>query len=161
VRNCGDSQKLPTSTILCPPFLRSVFSFTSRAFAQFAIASVVMLVSWWDLAVPLAIRLCELKVLQMWLSSFDGLSHAGKNWMSPSKFHRAGVRFDNGYQSERLAHILQSAMQHQTVFSIPQGVGRQGFLQISTPTQQESVVASALVNETLHHLGSPAELAPA
>ncbi|HEX4920452.1 MAG TPA: hypothetical protein VFV92_06900 [Candidatus Bathyarchaeia archaeon] len=81
--------------------------------------------------------------------------------MSPSKFHRAGVRFDNGYQSERLAHILESVMQHQTVFSIPQDLGRQGLLQISTPTQQESVVASALVNETLHHLGSLTELAPA
>jgi hypothetical protein len=86
---------------------------------------------------------------------------AGEYWMSPSKFHRAGVRFDNGYQSERLAHILESVMQHQTVFSIPQDLGRQGLLQISTPTQQESVVASALVNETLHHLGSLTELAPA
>jgi hypothetical protein len=86
---------------------------------------------------------------------------ASEYWMSPSKFHRAGVRFDNGYQSERLAHILESVMQHQTVFSIPQDLGRQGLLQISTPTQQESVVASALVNETLHHLGSLAELAPA
>jgi len=63
-----------------PSVLRSVFSFTCRAFAQSAIASVVMLVSWWDLAVPLAIRLGVLKVLRMWLSSFDGLSHAGKNF---------------------------------------------------------------------------------
>lgn len=86
---------------------------------------------------------------------------ASEYWMSPSNFHRADVRFDNGYDSERLAHILESVMKHQTVFSIPQDLGRQGLLQISTPTQQESVVASALVNETLHHLGSLAELAPA
>jgi len=39
-----------------------------------------MLVSWWDLAVPLVIRLSVLKVLQMWLSSFDGLSRVGKNF---------------------------------------------------------------------------------
>ena len=39
-----------------------------------------MLVSWWDLAVPLAIRLCVLKVLRMLLSSFDGLFHADKNF---------------------------------------------------------------------------------
>jgi hypothetical protein len=86
---------------------------------------------------------------------------ASEYWMSPSKFHLAGVRFDNGYQSERLAHILESVMQHQTAFSIPQDLGRQGLLKISTPTQEESVVASALVNETLHHLGFFAELAPA
>ncbi len=39
-----------------------------------------MLVSWWDLAVPLAIRLCVLKVLQTLLSSFDDLFHADKNF---------------------------------------------------------------------------------
>ena len=52
-------------------------------------------------------------------------------------------------------------MQHQTDFSIPVDYGRQGLLQIATPTQQESVVASALINETLRHLGSLAELASA
>ena len=51
----GDSHRLPISTIRYPPFLRSVFSFTCRAFAQFATALLVMLVSWWDLAIPLAI----------------------------------------------------------------------------------------------------------
>ena len=39
-----------------------------------------MLVSWWDLAVPLAIRLCVRKVLQTLLSSFDDLFHADKNF---------------------------------------------------------------------------------
>jgi hypothetical protein len=58
-----------------------------------------------------------------------------------------------------LKHILDSMMQHQTEFSLPVNLGRQGLLQIAAPTQQESVVASALVNETLHQLGSLAELA--
>ena len=40
------THKLPTSTILYPPFLRSVFSSTCRAFAQSATALLVMLVSW-------------------------------------------------------------------------------------------------------------------
>jgi hypothetical protein len=82
-------------------------------------------------------------------------------WTSPSKSHRTGVHFENGYESEALKHILDSVMQHQTEFSLPVDFGRQGLLQIATPTQQESVVASALLNETLHHLGSLAELVPA
>jgi len=82
-------------------------------------------------------------------------------WASPSKSHSAGVHFENGYESEALKHILDSVMQHQTEFSLPVDFGRQGLLQVATPTQQERVVASALVNETLHQLGSLAELAPA
>lgn len=82
-------------------------------------------------------------------------------WTSPSKSHSIGVHFDNGYESETLKQILDSVMQHQTEFSLPVDFGRQGLLQVATPTQQESVVASALVNETLHRLGSLAELAPA
>ena len=80
---------------------------------------------------------------------------AGEYWMSASKSHRTGVHFDNGYQSDGLAHILESVMQHQTAFSLPADLGRQGLLQIPTPTQEESVVAAASVNEALDHLGSP------
>ena len=86
---------------------------------------------------------------------------AAEYWGSPSKSHSTGVRFDNGYESETLKRILNSVMQHQTEFSLPVDFGRQGLLQVATPTQQESVVAAALVNETLHRLGSLAELAPA
>jgi hypothetical protein len=82
-------------------------------------------------------------------------------WASPSKSHSTGVHFENGYESETLKHILDSVMQHQTGFSLPVDLGRPGLLQIATPTQQESVVASALLNEALDTLDSFAELAPA
>lgn len=80
---------------------------------------------------------------------------------SPSTPHSTGVRFHNGYEAQVLKQILDLVMQHQTEFSLPVDFGRLGLLQVSTPTQQESVVASALVSETLHHLRSLAELAPA
>lgn len=86
---------------------------------------------------------------------------AAEYWTSPSKSHNTGVHFENGYESGTLKRILDSVMQHQTELSVPVDFGRQGLLQIATPTQQESVVASALLNETLRHLGSVAELAPA
>jgi hypothetical protein len=82
-------------------------------------------------------------------------------WMSPSKSHSTGVHFENGYESDALKHFLDLAMQHQTDFSLPVDRARQGLLQIATPTLQERVVASALINETLRHFGSLTELASA
>jgi hypothetical protein len=68
-------------------------------------------------------------------------------WMSPSNFHDTGVRFDNGYHSEALAHTVDFVMQHQTEFSLPADLGRQGLLQISTPTQEESTAAATAVTQ--------------
>src|SRR6201998_4218643 len=82
-------------------------------------------------------------------------------WASPSKSHSTGVHFENGYESEPLKHVLNSVMQHQSKFSLPVNLGRQGLLQIAAPTQQESVLASVLVNETLDSLDSLVELVAA
>ena len=80
-------------------------------------------------------------------------------WMSASTFHSAGIHFHNGYQSEGLAHILESVMRNQTAFSLPADLGRQGLLQIPTPTKEESAVAAASVSEALDRIGSaPAQL---
>jgi hypothetical protein len=57
--------------------------------------------------------------------------------MSETTFHGTGVRFDNGYESEHLAQILESVMQHQNFFVLPANLGRQGLLQISTPTEEQ------------------------
>lgn len=68
-------------------------------------------------------------------------------WMSASAFHQTGVYFENGYESEGLAHILESVMQHQDAFTLPQNLGRPGLLQISTPNDEEVPAAAALVKE--------------
>src|SRR5207237_2509584 len=70
-------------------------------------------------------------------------------WMSASTFHGAGVRFENGYQSEHLAQILEILMQHQSAFTLPPNLGRQGLLQISTPTQEASTEATRSVTKAL------------
>jgi hypothetical protein len=100
--------------------------------------------------------------LKFWVSISRG--HwllAVKYWTSRSESHDAGVHFENGYQSDALKHVLQTVMQHQAEFSLPVDLGRKGLLQISTPTEKESVVASVLINETLGHLGAFAELTSA
>jgi len=67
--------------------------------------------------------------------------------MSASKFHGAGIHFENGYQSEPLAYILEVIMQHQDCFALVPNLGRQGLLQVPTPTQKESTAAAASMRE--------------
>jgi hypothetical protein len=75
-------------------------------------------------------------------------------WMSANPFHATGISFENGYQSEALAHVLEVAMQHQNSFVLPPNLGRQGLLQISTPTAEESAAAAATINAAFDRLNS-------
>ena len=76
-------------------------------------------------------------------------------WTSANTFHGTGVRsFDNGYESGGLAHILEFVMQRQNSFGLPLNLGRQGLLQISTPTVEESAAAAARINEVCGPLSS-------
>ena len=75
-------------------------------------------------------------------------------WMSTSELHQTGVYFENRYESEGLAHILESVMQHQDAFTLPQNLGRPGLLQIPTPKDEEGPAAAALVKEICEHFGS-------
>lgn len=65
-------------------------------------------------------------------------------WMSENTFHGAGIGFDNGYQSEGLAHILESVMQHdatpehQNSFVLPPNRGRQGLLRFQRPRKKRA-----------------------
>jgi hypothetical protein len=93
--------------------------------------------------------------LEVWSSITRG--HwllACEYWMSPSQSHAAGPCFNNGYKSGRLEQILQSVMHHQAAFSPPENRGRQGLLQISWPTQEETTKATMSVNQALSHAGS-------
>jgi hypothetical protein len=100
--------------------------------------------------------------MQVWLSISRGQwLLACEYWMSASPFHGVGVHFDNGYQSESLAHILEFVMSHQMAFSLPADLGRQGLLQIPTPTQEESTAAATSVSEAYDRISSGARSAGA
>ena len=97
-----------------------------------------------------------LDYMKVWISISRG--HwllACEYWMSANTFHGVGVRFENGYQSEELARILEFVMQHQDSFVPPPNQGRQGLLQIPTPTEKESAAAAITVNEAIHSYDSP------
>lgn len=96
-----------------------------------------------------------LDYLKIWSSLTRG--HwllACEYWMSESTFHGSGVRFDNGYESQGLSNILQHVMQHQTSFVLPQNLGRQGLLQIATPTEGDRLAAAEWIRETFNRLDS-------
>ena len=96
-----------------------------------------------------------LDYLQIWSSISRGQwLLACEYWMSPSTFHGTGIRFENGYNSEGLTQILEFAMQNQMAFSLPADLGRQGLLQISTPTQEESTAAATAVSEACGRINS-------
>jgi len=96
-----------------------------------------------------------LDYLKVWSSLTRG--HwllACEYWMSESAFHGAGVRFDNGYESEGLSNILERVMQHQTSFVVPENLGRQGLLQIPTPTEEDRSAAGEWIRDAFDRLGS-------
>src|SRR5437867_10077794 len=97
-----------------------------------------------------------LDYLQLWASITRGYwLLACSYWMSPSKLHDSGVHFDNGYQSEGLARNLAVVMQHQYAFALPPNLGRQGLLQITTPTETESIAAAASMRDAFDCVSSP------
>ena len=96
-----------------------------------------------------------LDYLKVWSSPSRGRwLLAGQYWMSANAFHAAGVSFSNGYQCAELARILEFVMQRQNSFVLPPNLGRQGLLQISTPTKEESEAAATLINVAFDRLAS-------
>ena len=94
--------------------------------------------------------------LQVWSSIKRGYwLLACSYWMSASKLHDSGVHFDNGYQSEGLARNLAVVMQHQHAFALPPNLGQQGLLQITTPTETESIAAAASMRDVFDSVSSP------
>ena len=74
--------------------------------------------------------------------------------MSGSNSHSSGLRFDNGYHSEGLAHTLEFVMQHQNAFALPPNLGRPGLLQIPRPAEAEIGAAQTSVREAFDLLSS-------
>ena len=96
-----------------------------------------------------------LDYLKIWSSVSRG--HwllACEYWMSTNTVHAAGISFENGYKSQGLAHIVAFAMEHQNSLVLPANLGRQGLLQISAPTEEETASAAALLRVAFDGLAS-------
>jgi hypothetical protein len=96
-----------------------------------------------------------LDYLQVWSSITRGhwlLACAYR--MGASTFQETGVYFENGYESEGLAHILELVVAHQNAFALPPNLSRAGLLQIATPTQNQTSAAVASVSDAFGHVSS-------
>lgn len=95
----------------------------------------------------------SIEYLKLWISTVRGHWFlACEYWMSSSKFHTSGIHFENGYKSDDLAHNLEWIMQHQDAFSLPPNLGRNGLIQIQTPTEAEIAAATVSLSEALDHI---------
>lgn len=114
--------------------------------------------SWKDLTNGAQPELIHVEYNSLAGGTLDGLkiwsSMARGHWllvceysMWASNSHSSGVRFDNGYHSEGLAHALEFVMQHQNAFALPPNLGRPGLLQIPRPTEAEIGAVQTSVRE--------------
>jgi hypothetical protein len=95
----------------------------------------------------------SIEYLKLWISTARGHWFlACEYWMSTSKFHTSGIHFENGYKSDDLAHNLEWIMQHQAAFSLPPNLGRNGLIQIQTPTEAEIAAATVSLSEALDRI---------
>jgi hypothetical protein len=65
----------------------------------------------------------------------------------------AGLTFSNDFHSESLAQILEVIMQHQGSFMTSFGRPGAGLIQVTAPTEQESLAASACMRDAYDGLG--------
>jgi hypothetical protein len=96
----------------------------------------------------------SLDYLQVWSSITRGHWLLACAWMSASESQDTGVRFDNGYESDGPAHILELVIAHQNALAPPRNLGRAGLLQIATPTEKEISAAAASVSDAFDHVSS-------
>ena len=92
-----------------------------------------------------------LDYVQVWSCITRGHWLLACAWTSDSTSDGTGVHFENGYESEGLAHILELVMTHQNVFDLPASVGRARLLQIATPNPEETTAAAASISGVFDH----------
>lgn len=93
----------------------------------------------------------EITFVRIWLSETRGVWHLVCSYsVSTSGPRKSHIQFENGYVSERLAETLNFAIQHQDIFLPPPNLGRQGLLQIGSPSEKERAAAITLIDEAFH-----------
>ena len=96
-----------------------------------------------------------LQYLKVWeLTGKGEWSLVCEYWMSrgPSA-PRDGLTFSNDYHSARLTDMLELIMQHQDRFSDSLDRPGAGLIQVTLPTAQESVAATACMRQAYESLG--------
>lgn len=77
-----------------------------------------------------------------------------EQWITAAWSHVPGLQFSEGYDSEALAHFLEIIARQPKVLVSISGTGRNGWLHIPPPTEDEIRDARRLVAEVIAVLGS-------
>jgi hypothetical protein len=123
-----------------------------------------VVLSWKDLLQPSQRGLIQIEYapgtrlpfLKIWqLAGRGEWSLVGEYWMSPGPTGTpvGGMTFSNGYHSAGLAAMLEVIMQHQDHFVASLVRHRAGLIQVTPPTEQENMAASACMRHAYESLG--------
>lgn len=97
-----------------------------------------------------------LEYLKVWeLTGKGGWSLVCEYWMSrgPTAVPRDGMTFSNDYHSAGLTDMLELIMQHQDSFAASLVRPGAGLIQVTLPTDQESLAATACMRHAYEGLG--------
>ena len=98
----------------------------------------------------------SLQYLKIWqLTGKGSWSLICEYWMHQGQAvtPAAGLRFSNDYHSDALAQMLEVIMQHQGSFMTSFGRPGAGLIQVTPPTEQESLAASACMRDAYDGFG--------
>lgn len=98
----------------------------------------------------------SLQYLKIWqLTAKGSWSLICEYWMRQGQGATpvAGLTFSNDFHSEGLAQMLEVIMQHQGTFMTSFGRPGAGLIQVTPPTEQESLAASACMRDAYDGLG--------
>lgn len=98
----------------------------------------------------------SLQYLKIWqLTAKGSWSLICEYWMRQGQGATpvAGLTFSNDFHSEGLAQMLEVIMQHQDTFMTSFGRPGAGLIQVTPPTEQESLAASACMRDAYDGLG--------
>ena len=88
----------------------------------------------------------SVEYMKVWASTVRGYwKLVCEHWMRWDTTHRSGLRFNNGYQSDRLAKMLVSIMQHQEIFLVDAAPGKDRMIQVPPPTDADKSVANSMM----------------
>jgi hypothetical protein len=88
----------------------------------------------------------SVEYMKVWASTVRGYwKLACEHWMRWDTNHQSGLRFDNGYQSDQLAKMLETIMRHQEIFLVHAAPGKDRMIQVHPPTDAEKSVANSMM----------------
>ncbi len=97
----------------------------------------------------------SVEFLKIWASTIRGYWNlVCERWMLGGNSHQGGLHFTNGYNSDRLAKMLDTIMQHQAIFFLGAASGKDRMIQVHPPTDDGRTSANRMMELFREHLAT-------